>query len=82
MKDDVKVKVPNVTPKTLIFSNGVVNWDGVLKFGGKPKGWPCNTFFRIERPIAHSLVWKCSQVDDTIKNGLLMWISSVMDGNR
>jgi hypothetical protein len=30
MKDDVKVKVPNKTPKTQIPSNGVVNWDGVL----------------------------------------------------
>jgi hypothetical protein len=38
MKDDVKVKVPNGTPKTLILSNEVINWDGVLKFGGKPKG--------------------------------------------
>ncbi len=38
MKDDVKVKVPNETPKTLIPSDGVVNWDGVLKSSGKPKG--------------------------------------------
>jgi hypothetical protein len=38
MKDDVKVTMPNGTPKILIPSNGVVNWDGVLKFGGKPKG--------------------------------------------
>ncbi len=38
MKDDVKFKVPNGTPKTLIHSNGVVNWDGVLKFSGKAKG--------------------------------------------
>jgi hypothetical protein len=38
MKDDVKVKVPNGTPKTLIPSNGVVNWDGVLKFGGGSEG--------------------------------------------
>jgi hypothetical protein len=37
MKDDMKVKVPNGTPKTLIPSNGVVNWDGVLKSGGKPE---------------------------------------------
>jgi hypothetical protein len=37
MKDDVKVQVPNKTPKTLILSNGVVNWDGLLKFGGRPK---------------------------------------------
>jgi hypothetical protein len=35
MKDDVKMKVPNGTPKTLIPSNGVVNQDGVLKSGGK-----------------------------------------------
>jgi hypothetical protein len=33
MKDDVKVKVPNKTSKILIPSNGVVNWDGVLKSG-------------------------------------------------
>jgi hypothetical protein len=38
MKDDVKDQMPNETPKTLIPSNGVVNRDGVLKFGGKPKG--------------------------------------------
>ncbi len=38
MKDDVKIKVPNGTPKTLISSNGVVNWDGVLKSGGKLEG--------------------------------------------
>jgi hypothetical protein len=38
MKDDVKVKVPNETPKTLIPWDGVVNWDGVLKFGGKLEG--------------------------------------------
>jgi hypothetical protein len=38
MKDDVKVKVPNGTPKILIPSNCVVNWDGVLKFHGRPKG--------------------------------------------
>jgi hypothetical protein len=38
MKDDVKVKVPNETPKIQIPSNGVVNWDGVLKSGGKLEG--------------------------------------------
>jgi hypothetical protein len=38
MNDDVKVKVPNKTPKTLIPSNGVVNQDGVLKSGGRLKG--------------------------------------------
>jgi hypothetical protein len=35
MKDDMKVEVSNKTPKTLIPSNGVVNWDGVLKSGDK-----------------------------------------------
>jgi hypothetical protein len=41
MKDDVKVMVPNGTPRTLIPSNGVENWDGVLKSGGTPpKGSP------------------------------------------
>jgi hypothetical protein len=38
MRDDVKVEVPNETPKTLIPFDEVVNWDGVLKFGGRPKG--------------------------------------------
>jgi hypothetical protein len=38
MKDDVKVELPNGTPKILIPSDGVVNKDGVLKFGGRPKG--------------------------------------------
>jgi hypothetical protein len=30
MKADVKVKVPNGTPKILIPSDGVVNWDEVV----------------------------------------------------
>jgi hypothetical protein len=34
MKDDVKVKMPNGNPKILIPLDGVVNWDGVLKFSG------------------------------------------------
>jgi hypothetical protein len=38
MKDDVKIKVPNGTPKTLIPLDDVVNWDGVLKFGSKVEG--------------------------------------------
>jgi hypothetical protein len=38
MKDDVKVQVPNGTPKILIPLDGVVNRDGVFKFGGRPKG--------------------------------------------
>jgi hypothetical protein len=32
MKDDVKAKVPNGTPKSLILLNGVINYDGVLKY--------------------------------------------------
>jgi hypothetical protein len=38
MKDDLKVKVPNGTPKTLIPLDRVVNKDGVLKFGGRLEG--------------------------------------------
>jgi hypothetical protein len=30
MKDDVKIKVPNGTPKILILSDAVVNLDGVV----------------------------------------------------
>jgi hypothetical protein len=32
MKDDMKVIVLNGTPKIPIPLDGVVNWDGVLKF--------------------------------------------------
>jgi hypothetical protein len=57
MKDDMKVKVPNRTPKTLILSNGVVNWDGVLKFGGKLKGDHVTHFQGwMEKPIAQNSV--------------------------
>jgi len=38
MKDDLNDEVPNGTPKTLIPFNGVLNWDGVSKSSGKPKG--------------------------------------------
>jgi hypothetical protein len=38
MKDDVKIMVANGTPKVLIPSDEVINWDGVLKFGGRLKG--------------------------------------------
>ncbi len=31
-------KVPNGTPKILIPSNGLVNWDGVLQSSGRLKG--------------------------------------------
>jgi len=38
MKDDVKVMMPNGTPRILFLSNGVVNWDRVLKFSDMLKG--------------------------------------------
>jgi hypothetical protein len=38
MKDDVKIKMPNGTPKILICLDGVVNCDGVLKSNGKLEG--------------------------------------------
>ncbi len=52
MKDDMKVKMPNGTPKTLIPSNGVVNWEGVLKYGGRLEG-DYATHFKgwIKKPI-------------------------------
>jgi hypothetical protein len=37
MNDDVNDEVPNGIPKTLIPSNGVVNWDEVLKSNDKPE---------------------------------------------
>jgi len=61
MKDDVKVIVPSKTPRTLIPLNGVVNWDGVLKFNVKPKDDHATHFLgRMERPITQSLFWKYS----------------------
>jgi hypothetical protein len=38
MKDDLNDEVFNGTPKTLIPSDGVLNWDGVLKSSGKLGG--------------------------------------------
>jgi hypothetical protein len=35
MRDDMNDEVPNGTPKTLMFSNGVINWDGVLKLNNR-----------------------------------------------
>jgi hypothetical protein len=37
MKDDVNDEVPNGTPKILIPSNGVLNWNKVSKSSNKPK---------------------------------------------
>ncbi len=64
MKDDVKVKVPNRTPKILIPS------DGVLKSSGRPKNDHTIHFWGwMEKPIPQSSIWKCSNVDDTIEKG-------------
>jgi hypothetical protein len=42
----------------------------VLKFGGKAKGDHATHFLGwIERPIAWSLVWKCSYAYDIIEGG-------------
>jgi hypothetical protein len=38
MKDDVKITVPSKTQRILIPLYGVLNWDGMLKFGGRPEG--------------------------------------------
>jgi hypothetical protein len=57
MKDDVKVIVPIETPRTLIPLNGVVNWDGVLKFGVRPEGDHVMHFLGwMKRPITQKLV--------------------------
>jgi hypothetical protein len=45
MKDDVKIMMFSGTPKTLIPLDGVVIWDGVLKFGGRPEG---NAFMKLD----------------------------------
>jgi len=57
MKDDVKIKVTNGTPKTLILLDGVVNWDGVLKFGGRLDNDHATHFLGwIEKIVPQSLV--------------------------
>jgi hypothetical protein len=38
MKDDLNDELPNGTPKILIPSNGVLNWNGVSKVGDKHEG--------------------------------------------
>jgi len=79
----VSDEVPNGTLNILIISNGMVNWDGMLKLGGRLKGDHATHFWGwIERPITYSSIWKCSYVNDTIEGGPMMWMSSTMDGNR
>jgi len=73
MKDDVKVEVPNKTPKTLIPFDGVVNWDGVLKSSGKLKGDHAMHFSSwIKKLITWNLVWKIFIWNDTIERGPMM----------
>ncbi len=57
MNDDVNDEVPNGAPKILIPSNGIINWDGVLKSSNKPKGDRVTNFYHwIKKPITHNLV--------------------------
>ncbi len=61
----------------------MVNWDVMLKSGGRLEGDHATHFWSwIERLITYSLVWKCSYVNDTIEGGPMMWVSSIMDKNR
>ncbi len=83
MKDDVNNEVPNGTPKTLIPSNGVINWDGVLKSSIKPNGDHATHLWSwIERPITWNSISKCQYVNDKIEKGLVMWVSSITDGKK
>jgi len=73
MKDDVNDEMPNGTPKILIPSNEVVNCDGVLKLGGRPKGDHATHLWGwIKRFFTWNLVQKCSYADDTIDRGPMM----------
>ncbi len=59
MKDDVNDEVPNGIPKTLIPSDGVVNWDGVLKLSSRLEGDHATHLWSwIEKPIAQNSIWK------------------------
>jgi hypothetical protein len=48
MKDDVKAKIPNGTPKALIPYDAVLNKDGVSKLGSNLQGDHC-TFLGLNR---------------------------------
>jgi len=57
MKDDVNEEVPNGTPKTLIPSNEMVNWDGVSKLNDKLQGDHVTHLWGwIKRPITQCSV--------------------------
>jgi hypothetical protein len=60
-------------------------WGGKLKWDVKIKGrlegdHATHLLGWIEKPIAWNSIWKCSYVNDTIKGGPMMWMSSIMDG--
>jgi hypothetical protein len=57
MKDDLNDEMPNGTPKILILSNGVLNWDGVSKLGSRPKRDYATIFLGwIKRPITQNSI--------------------------
>ncbi len=54
-----------------------------MKLGDGPRGdHVTHVLGLIERLIMQSSIWKCSYVNYIIKGGLMMWVSSRMDGNR
>jgi len=58
MKYDVNDEVFNGIPKILIPFNGVVNWDGVLKLGGRLEGDHVTHLLGwIGRPITWNSIW-------------------------
>ncbi len=57
MKDGVNDEMFNGIPKILIPFDEVVNWDGVLKSGGRLEGDHATHLWRwIERPITQSSI--------------------------
>jgi len=57
MDDDLNDEVLNETPKIVIPSDGVLNYNGVSKSNDKLKGDHATHFWGwIERPIAQNLV--------------------------
>jgi hypothetical protein len=61
----------------------VVNWNGMLKSVGRSEGDHASHLWSwIEQPITWNLIHKFSYVNDSIKGGLMMWVSFIMDGNK
>jgi len=55
----------------------------VLKSSGRLKGDHATHLWSwIERPNTQNSIWKCSYANDTIEGRLMMWVSSMMDGNK